>query len=83
MVVYRLITCGTMEEKIYRKQVFKQGLSMVSNGDEEVFRYFTKGDLRELFSANYGGFAASETQRELQVGPISVPSRFRDRDPLV
>ena len=23
VVVYRLITCGTVEEKIYRKQVFK------------------------------------------------------------
>jgi SNF2 family DNA or RNA helicase len=27
VVVYRLVTCGTVEEKIYRKQVFKGGLS--------------------------------------------------------
>jgi SNF2 family DNA or RNA helicase len=27
VVVYRLVTCGTAEEKIYRKQVFKGGLS--------------------------------------------------------
>lgn len=26
VVVYRLITCGTIEEKIYRKQVFKGSL---------------------------------------------------------
>ena len=38
VVVYRLITCGTVEEKIYRKQVFKQGLSIISNGGEEAFR---------------------------------------------
>ena len=25
VVVYRLVTCGTVEEKIYRKQVFKGG----------------------------------------------------------
>jgi hypothetical protein len=27
VVVYRLITCGTVEEKIYRRQVFKGGLA--------------------------------------------------------
>lgn len=27
VVVYRLISCGTIEEKIYRKQVFKDTLS--------------------------------------------------------
>jgi SNF2 family DNA or RNA helicase len=26
VVVYRLITCGTVEEKMYRKQVFKDSL---------------------------------------------------------
>jgi hypothetical protein len=27
VVVYRLVSCGTVEEKIYRKQVYKGGLS--------------------------------------------------------
>ena len=27
VVVYRLVTCGTVEEKVYRRQVFKGGLS--------------------------------------------------------
>ncbi|UPR03571.1 SWI/SNF chromatin remodeling complex protein [Chloropicon primus] len=66
VVVYRLITCGTVEEKIYRKQVFKQGLSIISNGGEEAFRYFTKQELRELFSASYEGFLNSKTQLELE-----------------
>ncbi len=66
MVIYRLITCGTVEEKIYRKQVFKKGLSIVSNGGEEAFRYFTKQELRDLFSASYEGFLRSETQKELE-----------------
>jgi hypothetical protein len=66
VVIYRLITCGTVEEKIYRKQVFKKGLSIVSNGDEEAFRYFTKQDLRELFEASYEGFGRSKTQAELE-----------------
>lgn len=29
VVVYRLITCGTVEEKIYRRQVFKSTLAKV------------------------------------------------------
>lgn len=33
VLVYRLISCGTVEEKIYRKQVFKGGLSRT--GTEE------------------------------------------------
>jgi SNF2 family DNA or RNA helicase len=29
VIVYRFITCGTIEEKVYRKQVFKGGLERV------------------------------------------------------
>ena len=40
--MYRLITCGTVEEKIYRKQVFKTALfrSGVSTGTAQ--RYFSQ-----------------------------------------
>jgi hypothetical protein len=40
--VYRLITCGTVEEKIYRKQVFKGGLSRCGTEQGTHFRYFSK-----------------------------------------
>lgn len=40
-MVYRLITCGTVEEKIYRRQVFKGGLSRAGTRDEEQLRYFS------------------------------------------
>lgn len=40
--VYRLITCGTVEEKIYRKQVFKGGLSRSSTKEGSQFRYFSQ-----------------------------------------
>ncbi len=40
--VYRLVTCGTVEEKIYRKQVFKGGLSRSSTEDGVQFRYFSQ-----------------------------------------
>ncbi|KAJ1101518.1 hypothetical protein NDU88_006585 [Pleurodeles waltl] len=51
VVIYRLITCGTVEEKIYRRQVFKDSLIRQTTGDKKnPFRYFTKQELKELFS---------------------------------
>ena len=41
MVVYRLITCGTVEEKIYRKQVYKGGISRAGMDDGNHYRYFS------------------------------------------
>ena len=41
VVVYRLITCGTIEEKIYRKQVYKGALSRTSTDEADPFRYFS------------------------------------------
>lgn len=42
VVVYRLITCGTVEEKIYKKQVFKGGLSRSGTEEGIAFRYFSQ-----------------------------------------
>ena len=42
VIVYRLITCGTVEEKIYRKQVFKGGLSRSGTEEGVQFRYFSQ-----------------------------------------
>lgn len=42
VVVYRLITCGTVEEKIYKKQVFKGGLSKSGTEEGIAFRYFSQ-----------------------------------------
>lgn len=40
--VYRLISCGTVEEKIYRKQVFKGGLFRRGMEDGAPFQYFSQ-----------------------------------------
>ncbi|XP_037368155.1 DNA excision repair protein ERCC-6-like [Talpa occidentalis] len=65
VVVYRLITCGTVEEKIYRRQVFKDSLIRQTTGDKKnPFRYFSKQELRELFSIE--DFQNSATQLQLQ-----------------
>ena len=73
VVVYRFITCGTVEEVIYRKQIFKQGIqtSIHTKGDGQPQAdgaalkggYFTRQELREVFSLRDHRW--SDTQRQL------------------
>lgn len=65
VVVYRLISCGTVEEKIYRRQVFKLGLSRTGTEDGEQLRYFTPEELRDLFKIFPQETMMSVTQQQL------------------
>jgi hypothetical protein len=64
VVVYRLMTCGAIEEKIYRKQVFKVALTrkVLTNGKNQ-YRYFKEQELRELLALSDPEY--SETQVQL------------------
>jgi transcriptional regulator ATRX len=48
--VYRLLAQGTMEEKIYQRQVTKQGLAQRVIDEHQLDRHFTSAELRELYS---------------------------------
>ncbi|KAK5870589.1 hypothetical protein PBY51_003525 [Eleginops maclovinus] len=75
VVIYRLITCGTVEEKIYRRQVFKDSLIRQNTGDKKnPFRYFSKQELKELFLLE--DTRSSSTQLQLQ----ALHSRHRRTD---
>ncbi|KAH8859472.1 DNA excision repair protein ERCC-6-like [Schistosoma japonicum] len=71
VVVYRLITCATVEEKIYRRQIFKDSVirQTTSTGqnktDLDPYRYFSRQELVELFSL--GDPRISETKRQLDM----------------
>ncbi|XP_010270309.1 PREDICTED: protein CHROMATIN REMODELING 24 isoform X2 [Nelumbo nucifera] len=65
VIVYRLMTCGTIEEKIYKMQVFKGGLFKSATEHKEQTRYFSQQDLKELFSLPKQGFDVSLTQQQL------------------
>ncbi|KAI3504265.1 hypothetical protein L1887_32812 [Cichorium endivia] len=65
VIVYRLMTCGTVEEKIYRKQIYKGGLFRSATEHKEQIRYFSQQDLKELFSLPKQGFDVSLTQQQL------------------
>ena len=59
MTVYRLLTSGTIEEKIYHRQIFKQFLTNRVLKDPRQRRFFKSNQLHDLFtldsSATDGG----------------------------
>lgn len=68
VTVYRLITAGTIEEKIYQRQIFKTALSNKVLQDPRQRRLFSQKDLRDLFtlkadagSVRSGGEGLTET----------------------
>ncbi|XP_078044731.1 DNA excision repair protein ERCC-6 [Augochlora pura] len=52
VTIYRLITAGTIEEKIYHRQIFKLLLSNKVLEDPRQRRLFKTSDLVELFNLN-------------------------------
>ncbi|KAF7491029.1 DNA repair and recombination -like protein [Sarcoptes scabiei] len=48
--IYRLLSTGTIEEKIFQRQTHKRALSScVVDNEEDVERHFSVSDLKELF----------------------------------
>eukprot|EP01063_Lacrimia_lanifica_P035548 TRINITY_DN6804_c0_g1_i1.p1 TRINITY_DN6804_c0_g1~~TRINITY_DN6804_c0_g1_i1.p1 ORF type:complete len:1079 (+),score=461.67 TRINITY_DN6804_c0_g1_i1:49-3285(+) len=49
--IYRLLTTGSIEEKVYQRQVSKQGLSAnVMDATDKSKQHFTNNDLKSLFT---------------------------------
>ena len=68
VIVYRILTIGTIEEKIYRRQVYKKGMSLatIDNGgsaQQDFDKYFSNTDLFELFQ--YDAEQTKSTTMEL------------------
>ena len=71
VLVYRLVTCGTIEDKVYQKQVFKGAIFKAGTEQGEQQRYFNESDtqvvvMQDLFSLAPGEFLQSSTQKELE-----------------
>eukprot|EP00803_Ostreobium_quekettii_P000653 evm.model.scf_326.10 EVM.evm.TU.scf_326.10 scf_326:61344-71436(+) len=84
VVAYRLMTCGTVEEKIYRRQVFKggvwrTGLKGVKEGLQKG--HFTQQELRDIFSITPEGFERSETCAQLR--HLQHPQRSEELRPHI
>lgn len=65
--VYRLMTVGTIEEKIYHRQIFKQFLTNKIMKDPKQRQTFQFGDLHDLFSLG-----------EEQEGPTETSKLFKE-----
>ncbi|GIY20294.1 DNA excision repair protein ERCC-6 [Caerostris extrusa] len=52
VTIYRLLTAGTIEEKIYHRQIFKQFMTNRVLKDPKQQRFFKSNDLHELFAYN-------------------------------
>ncbi|KAJ2888587.1 DNA repair protein rhp26 [Coemansia asiatica] len=50
VAIYRLMTAGTIEEKIYNRQIYKQFLSNKVLADPNQKRFFQSQSLQDLFS---------------------------------
>ncbi|KAJ3343494.1 hypothetical protein HDU93_008153 [Gonapodya sp. JEL0774] len=69
VTIYRLMTSGTIEEKIYHRQIFKQFLTNKILKDPKQRRFFKANDLHDLFSLSSG------TEKQTETGEL-----FRDMD---
>eukprot|EP00850_Spirogloea_muscicola_P010983 SM000066S20458 [mRNA] locus=s66:411245:421049:- [translate_table: standard] len=65
VIVYRLISASTIEEKMYARQVVKGGLLRSATENRDQFRYFTPSDLQDLFRIPKEGFEDSHILRRL------------------
>ncbi|GAB6020126.1 DNA excision repair protein ERCC-6-like [Chamberlinius hualienensis] len=65
VIVYRLITCATVEEKIYRRQVFKESIyKETTGGCRNTYRYFTSFELKDMFTLENPDVSPTQMQLE-------------------
>ncbi|KAK4200516.1 SNF2 family N-terminal domain-containing protein [Triangularia verruculosa] len=88
VTIYRLMTAGTIEEKIYHRQIFKQFLSNKVLKDPKQQTNFNLNDLHDLFSlSSYEDgvtetsqlFKGSEAKNFMRSGPkeLLIPGQER------
>jgi DNA excision repair protein ERCC-6 len=76
--VYRLMTAGTIEEKIYHRQIFKQFLTNKILRDPKQRQTFHMSDLHDLFSLGDAG-GKTETGTLFKGTEIQMDSKFESR----
>ncbi|XP_042625045.1 DNA excision repair protein ERCC-6 [Cyprinus carpio] len=84
VTVYRLLTAGTIEEKIYHRQIFKQFLTNRVLKDPKQRRFFKSNDIYELFTlSNPDGSQGTETSAIFAGtgSDVQVPKRHKTSCP--
>uniref|UniRef100_H3HD47 DNA excision repair protein n=1 Tax=Phytophthora ramorum TaxID=164328 RepID=H3HD47_PHYRM len=81
VTVYRLVTAGTIEEKIYHRQIFKQYLTSKVLHDAKRKRCFNKHSLRDLFvltDEKDEEDGVAETNELFVAGNVERPTELED-----
>ena len=79
VTIYRLMTSGTIEEKIYHRQIFKQFLTNKILKDPKQRRFFKMNDLHDLFSLGSADSLGTETGDMFSGAEISVGDSRKKR----
>ncbi|KAJ8121277.1 hypothetical protein ONZ43_g2227 [Nemania bipapillata] len=83
VTIYRLMTAGTIEEKIYHRQIFKQFLSNKVLKDPKHRTTFNINDLHDLFTLGPSEAGGTETARlfkesEVNIHTAAIPTANQD-----
>lgn len=85
VLIYRLITKGTIEEKIYQRQIFKLLLSNRILEDPKQKALFSKSQIQELFQLNDETFTSQSNEVDLdglpQGGQVSLSESKLEPEP--
>jgi transcriptional regulator ATRX len=68
--IYRFLAYGTMEEKIYERQVTKQAISKRVIDEQQIDRHYNQNDLQELYKYDL------EPDDDLKILPILPKDRL-------
>jgi DNA excision repair protein ERCC-6 len=76
VTIYRLMTAGTIEEKIYHRQIFKQFLTNKILRDPKQRQTFQMSDLHDLFTLGSDG--PTETSKLFKDADVTFEARSED-----
>ncbi|KAG4302155.1 hypothetical protein PCK1_001427 [Pneumocystis canis] len=76
VIIYRLMTSNTIEEKIYHRQIFKQFLTNKILKDPKQRRFFKAANLYDLFSLKSDDFYGTETG-EMFIGTERIYNKVK------
>ncbi|XP_073053517.1 protein CHROMATIN REMODELING 24-like isoform X1 [Primulina eburnea] len=79
VIVYRLITCGTIEEKTYIKQVLKEGLFRITENKRRPRYFNTEGKV--VYLATYS-FMANSSPKDVGKYEAILDYMFLDENSL-
>jgi hypothetical protein len=68
VTIYRMLTVGTIEEKIYHRQIFKQYLTNRILADPKQTRFFKSSDLYDLFTLGDSHHHTTDTKSLIDSG---------------